>query len=58
MGELAHYPAHTTFVASWTDTLDARFAVDSYVSGCVASVFDLIFKCAPTDGAFLLKYRR
>lgn len=44
------------YVAQWTSTLDARFAVDTVATGCGSSLFDAIFSCNPNEGAVLLKW--
>lgn len=58
--QIGRFPAQNTFSASWSPTLDARFAVDTFASGCASSAFDLIAGamgyCGANDGAFLLKY--
>jgi hypothetical protein len=60
ISEIGRFPAQNTYSASWTPTLDTRFAVDTFASGCATSLFDLLSRvmgqCGANDGAFLLKY--
>jgi len=54
--DLSEYQPGNSYLASWSPALDSRFSVEFTAPGCGVSLFDVIFKCRPSNDAVLLKY--